>query len=219
MKLYTYWRSSASYRVRIALALKGLNVDHVPVHLLSEGGEQFGADYRTLNPQARVPTLLLDDDTALIQSNAIIEYLEEVWPDPPLLPRDPVARARARSVAALIGSDIHPLHNLAPLTWLREVLAQPEAEVTAWVRHWIETGLAAVEALIDGHGFALGAEPGLVDLFLVPQTYAAKRFGAGLDGLPKIRRVEALATAHPAFRAAHPDRQSDAPPNAPSNDR
>lgn len=219
MKLYTYWRSSASYRVRIALELKGVEVDHVPVHLLREGGEQFRADYRALNPQARVPTLVLDDGTALTQSSAIVEYLEETWPDPPLLPRDPVARARTRSVAAVIACDIHPLHNLAALDRLRGPLASPEPEVTAWVRHWIGTGLAAIETLIGERGFAFGAEPGLADLFLVPLVYAARRFGADPGGFPNVLRVDALAAAHPAFRAAHPDRQPDAPPDAPSGTR
>ncbi|ACL56196.1 maleylacetoacetate isomerase [Methylobacterium nodulans] len=210
MKLYGYWRSTSSYRLRIALALKGLAVETVPVHLLRDGGEQRRAAYRAINPQGRVPSLVLNGGQVLIQSPAIIEYLEETVPAPPLLPADPVARARVRAVAALIGCDIHPLHNIGPLSLLRQDFGRSEAEVAAWIARWIGDGFAAVEALIDGETYCFGAEPGLADVYLVPQVYAARRFGVPLEPYPKIRRVAVRAEAHPAFRAAHPDAQPDA---------
>ncbi|TGE00613.1 maleylacetoacetate isomerase [Methylobacterium nonmethylotrophicum] len=210
MKLYGYWRSTSSYRLRIALALKGVVPEQVPVHLVRNGGEQRGEAYRRINPQGRVPSLALDDGRVLIQSPAIIEYLEEVYPDPPLLPADPVARARVRGVAAIIGCDIHPLHNVGPLDHLRRDLGRPEEEVGAWIERWIAEGFAAVEALIDGEGYCFGSGPGLADVYLVPQVYAARRFAVPLEPFPKIRRAAALAEAHPAFQAAHPSRQPDA---------
>lgn len=210
MRLYTYWRSTASYRVRIALALKGLSVEQVPVHLVRGGGEQHSPAYRAINPQGRVPTLVLDDGTRLLQSPAILEYLEETYPDPPLLPRDPVTRAQVRAVAAVIGCDIHPVNNSAQLNYLRRELGQDEGAVTAWISRWIQDGFAAVEQLIGTDDFAFGPAPGMADLYLVPQVYSARRFKVPLDAYPRILRVEALAAAHPAFLAAHPSRQPDA---------
>lgn len=208
MELYGYYRSTSSYRVRIALALKGLDYQALPVNLLK--GEQRGSDYLALNPQGRVPALRTDQGDLLLQSPAIIEYLEELQPQPALLPADPVGRARARAVAAIIGCDIHPLHNVSVLNRLRAA-GQDEAQVNAWIGHWIGQGLAAVEQLIGDQGFCLGAEPGLADLYLIPQVYAAERFNIDLGGYPRIRRVVALATEHPAFIVAHPSRQVDTP--------
>ncbi|MBK4999089.1 maleylacetoacetate isomerase [Pseudomonas sp. S31] len=208
MELYGYYRSTSSYRVRIALALKGLDYQALPVNLLK--GEQRGSDYLALNPQGRVPALRTDQGDLLLQSPAIIEYLEELQPQPALLPADPVGRARARAVAAIIGCDIHPLHNVSVLNRLRAA-GQDEAQVNAWIGHWIGQGLAAVEQLIGDQGFCLGAEPGLADLYLIPQVYAAERFNIDLGGYPRIRRVVALAAEHPAFIVAHPSRQVDTP--------
>jgi maleylacetoacetate isomerase len=210
MKLYGYWRSTSSYRLRIALALKGVTPDQVPVHLVRDGGEHRSAAYRRINPQGRVPSLALDDGSVLIQSPAIIEYLEEVFCEPPLLPEDPVARARVRAVAAIIGCDIHPLHNVGPLNHLRRDLGQDEQAVGAWIGRWIAEGFAAIEALIGEEGYCFGAGPGLADVYLVPQVYAARRFGVPLAAFPRIARASALAEAHPAFQAAHPSRQPDA---------
>lgn len=209
MKLHGYWRSSAAYRVRIALALKGIAVEHRFVHLVRDGGEQRSEAFRAINPQMRVPVLELDDGTVLTQSPAIIEYLEESRPEPPLLPFDLVGRAKARAVAATIACDIHPLHNTGPLGHLRREFGRPEEEVTAWIARWMRSGLDAVEALIGDDGFSLGPAPGLADVYLLPQLYAAHRFGVPLDAWPRIRRVEALALEHPAFQAAHPDAQPD----------
>lgn len=209
MDLYTYYRSTASYRVRIALALKGLEARHIPINLAPGVTEQLQPPYRSINPQCRVPALRTDDSTLLIQSPAIIEYLEERYPQFPLLPSEPVERARRRGVAALIGCDIHPLHNVAVLNRLRE-LGLNEQQVQQWIAHWIGEGLRTVEALIGDEGFCFG-EPGLADVYLLPQLYAARRFNVDLSAYPRIARVERLALEHPAFQKAHPDAQADKP--------
>ena len=208
-RLYTYFRSGAAHRVRIALALKGIAHDSVPVHLVRDGGEHRKPAYRALNPQARVPALQLPSGDVLIQSPAILEYLEETVPHPPLLPRDPVARAKVRGVAAIIGCDVHPLNNVAVLNTLRG-LGQDEAAVLAWIARWITDGFAAVEQLIGDDGWCFGPAPGLADVYLVPQLFSARRFRVQLDGFPRIARVAALAAAHPAFIAAAPENQPDA---------
>lgn len=211
MKLYGYWRSTSSYRVRIALNLKGLRAEPVFVHLVRHGGKQHDPDYRRLNPQGRVPTLVLEDGSVITQSPAIIEYIEEIHPLPPLLPSDPVRRAHVRAVAAIIACDIHPLHNVGPLTHLRKTLQHEEPEVSGWIAEWIGQGLAAVEALIeDGDGYCFGPGPGLADVYLIPQLYAARRFNVPLGAYPRILRVEALAADNDAFREAHPSVQPDA---------
>lgn len=207
MDLYTYYRSTSSYRVRIALALKGLDARHLPVNLLQ--GEHRQDAYRAINPQGRVPALRTDEGELLVQSPAIIEYLEERFPEPALLPADPLQRAHQRGVAALIGCDIHPLHNVAVLNRLRG-LGIDEEGVNQWIAHWIGEGLAAVEALIGDDGFCFG-QPGLADVYLLPQLYAARRFNVDLAAFPRILRVERLALEHPAFRQAHPDAQADKP--------
>lgn len=214
MELYDYWRSTSSYRLRIAMGLKGLRADRRPVHLVRGGGEHLGPAYRAINPQGRVPSLVLDDGSVLTQSPAIIEYLEERYPEPPLLPADAVARAKVRAVAAIIGCDIHPLHNSGPLSVLRRDFGRTDQEVNGWIGRWIGDGFAAVEALIGAEGFCFGPVPGLADVYLLPQLYAARRFGVQLDAFPRIRRVEALALEHPAFQDAHPTKQPDAEPPA-----
>ncbi len=209
MDLYTYYRSTSSYRVRIALALKGLEARHIPVNLIQDGGQQHSPEYKALNPQGRVPSLRTDDGQVLTQSPAIIEYLEERHPQPALLPQGLEARASQRAVAAIISCDIHPLHNVAVLNRLRGLNVE-EAEVMNWIRHWIAEGFSAVEALIGNEGFCFG-EPGLADVYLLPQVYAARRFELDLSHYPKIARVEGLALEHPAFIQAHPDQQADKP--------
>ncbi|MDT4832250.1 Maleylpyruvate isomerase [compost metagenome] len=209
MDLYTYYRSTSSYRVRIALALKGLEARQIPVNLIQDGGQQHKPEYKAINPQGRVPSLRTDEGQVLTQSPAIIEYLEERHPQPALLPQGLEERARQRAVAAIIGCDIHPLHNVAVLNRLRG-LEIGEADVTGWIRHWIAEGFDAVEALIGDEGFCFG-EPGLADVYLLPQVYAARRFELDLSNYPKIARVERLALQHPAFIQAHPDQQADKP--------
>ncbi|MCO7578055.1 MULTISPECIES: maleylacetoacetate isomerase [Pseudomonas chlororaphis group] len=211
MQLYTYYRSTASYRVRIALALKGLEFQAIPVNLLvPKGGANRQPEYLEINPQGRVPALRTDDGDLLIQSLAIIEYLEERYPQVPLLSKDLVSRAQERAVAAIIGCDIHPLHNSSTQNLLRE-WGHEEEQLLVWIDHWISQGLAALEQLIGDHGFCFGDEPGLADVFLIPQLYAAERFKVSLDDYPRILRVAALAAAHPAFQAAHPANQPDTP--------
>jgi maleylacetoacetate isomerase len=207
--LFTYYRSTSSYRVRIALALKGLTVEAIAINLIRDGGEHRTPDYRAIHPQGRVPALRLDGGEVIIQSPAIIEYLEERHPVPALLPDALLARARHRQVAALIGCDIHPLHNVAVLNRLRS-MGYAEDDVASWIGHWIGEGFAAVEALIGADEFCFGAV-GLADVYLVPQVYAARRFKVDMSAYPRICRVEALALGHPAFQAAHPDAQSDKP--------
>lgn len=208
MELFTYFRSTSSYRVRIALALKGLDYQARPVNLLK--GEHRAADYLALNPQGRVPALRTDSGELLVQSPAIIEYLEERFPDTPLLPQGEDARAQVRGVAAIIGCDVHPLHNVSVLNQLRQ-LGHDETQVNQWIAHWIGQGLAAVEQLIGDRGFCFGGTPGLADVYLMPQLYAAERFNVDLDDYPRIRRVAALAGQHPAFVKAHPANQPDTP--------
>ncbi|AVB15503.1 MULTISPECIES: maleylacetoacetate isomerase [Pseudomonas syringae group] len=210
MDLFTYYRSTSSYRVRIALALKGLDYAAIPVNLLLDGGEQRTPGYKAVNPQGRVPALRLDDGVVITQSLAIIEYLEECYPQPALLAQDAVLRARQRAVAALVGCDIHPLHNVSVLNRLRG-LGHDEPAILSWIEHWIGEGLQAVEQLIEKDGFCFGTSPGLADIYLLPQLYAAHRYNVQLSAYPRILRVERLAMQHPAFQQAHPDAQSDKP--------
>jgi maleylacetoacetate isomerase len=209
MQLYTYFRSSASWRVRIALALKNLSPAHVAIHLTRNGGEQKLPAFRQKNPLGVVPVLELDDGTLLTQSLAIIEWLEETHPDPPLLPADPVARAKVRAFALAIACDIHPLNNLRVLA----CIGQDQAARDTWYRHWIAEGLTALEALLADAGpgpFCFGVTPCLADACLVPQVFNARRFNCPLDGYPRLLSAEAAALALPAFRNTAPDRQADA---------
>ncbi|VVM79785.1 Maleylpyruvate isomerase [Pseudomonas fluorescens] len=211
MQLYTYYRSTSSYRVRIALALKGLDVAALPINLIApSGGEHRQAAYLAINPQGRVPVLRTEEGELLIQSPAIIEYLEERYPQVPLLSRDLAARARERGIAAVIGCDVHPLHNVSVLNKLRQ-WGHDEPQVVEWIGNWVSQGLATVEQLIGDKGYCFGAEPGLADVYLIPQLYAAERFAISLEAYPRIRRVAALAAVHPAFIKAHPANQPDTP--------
>ena len=207
MKLYTFFRSSASYRVRIAMNLKGLAYEAAFISLPKN--EQRQPDYLKVNPQGRVPTLDMDG-TVLIQSPAILEYLEEVYPEPCLLPRDPVARAKIRAVSAMIGCDIHPLNNSGTLAYLKSKMGQDEAAVNAWYAHWVVEGFRAVEQLIEPGPFVAGDKPTLADIYLVPQVYNARRFKVPLDEFPKIAAADAACAKIEAFAAASPERQPDA---------
>ena len=195
--------------MRIALALKGIAYESAPVHLVRGGGEHLQPGFRKINPQARVPVLQLADGTTLIQSGAILEYLEETVPEPALLPADPVARAKARAVAGVIGSDIHPLNNVAALNALRRAGLNEEA-VSAWIAQWITRGFEAIEALIGSDGWCFGAAPTFADLYLAPQLFSARRFQVNVEPFARIRRVAALIETHPAFIAAAPENQPDA---------
>ena len=213
LRLYGYWRSSAAYRVRIALGLKGLAYEHVTVHLVRDGGEQRTAEYRRINPQGRVPSLE-HDGRVLTQSLAIIEYLEEIWPEPALLPAGAAARARVRALAQLIACDIHPLNNLRVLQYLSRTLGQNEASPDDWYRHWISDGFAALETLLaqstETGRYCHGDVPGLADACLVPQVYNARRYQCDLAAFPTILRIDQACNALPAFDLARPERQPDA---------
>ncbi|KQQ31906.1 maleylacetoacetate isomerase [Duganella sp. Leaf126] len=214
MKLYTYFRSSAAYRVRIALALKGIAYEAVPVHLLRDGGEQLGDNYRAVNPSALLPTLEDDNGVVIGQSLAILEYLEETRPTPPLLPPDAAGRARVRALALTLVADSHPLSNLRVLKYVKGELGQGEDAKLAWQRHWLHEGLATFEALLTrdaGTGrYCHGATPTLADCCLVPQLFNARRFGLDLTGFPTLVRIDAACAELPAFQAAQPARQPDA---------
>lgn len=214
IKLYGYWRSSAAYRVRIALNLKGLDYEQVPVHLIRDGGEQHAPDYALTHPQKLVP-VLQHGERKVRQSLAIMEYLEELWPDPPLLPLAARDRARVRALALLIACDIHPLNNLRVLQYLEREWNAPQPERDEWVRHWIAEGFRAFEAMLvedlSRGAFCEGESPGIADCCLIPQVYNARRFGVDLEPFPTIRRIEAECLALPAFDAARPERQPDAP--------
>lgn len=209
--LYSYWRSSASYRVRLALELKGLAHELRPVHLVRDGGEQHDADYRALNPQALVPTLV-HGEVVLGQSLAIIEYLEECFPARPLLHGPPAQRARARMIAQAIACDIHPLNNLRVLGYLVEIGGFDDARRMAWYRHWTETGLTAVEQILRGQDsrYCCGEEPGLADCCLLPQVYNARRFNCSLDGLERVLAICDQLEQQPGLQAAAPENQPDA---------
>ncbi len=209
MILHGYWRSGTSYRTRIALNLKGLTYEQAGVDLRT--GDQKSEAFLALNPQGLVPALEADG-AVLTQSPAILEWLEEAHPEPPLLPADLAARAQVRAMAALVACDIHPLNNLRVLKALRETFGADQAVTDAWAGRWITAGFEALEALIGRHGegWCFGGAPTLADCCLIPQIYSARRFNTPLDAFPRILAIEEKAASHPAFMAAHPDHQPDA---------
>lgn len=211
--LHSYFRSSASYRVRIALNLKGLPYTYVPVHLLKDGGQQHTADYQRMNPARLVPTLV-DDGHALGQSLAIMEYLEETHPEPALMPRDALGRARVRALAQSIACEIHPLNNLRVLQYLDNDLKVDESTKANWYRHWITLGFTAMETMLAGDSatgsFCHGNTPGLADCCLIPQIANSRRYDTPLDAFPTIRRIEQACLALDAFAKAAPQVQPDA---------
>jgi len=210
--LYSYWRSSSAYRVRIALNLKGIQYRQKFVHLVKEGGEQHKTEYREVNPLGLVPALVHEDQT-IVQSMAICEYLEETFTDIPLLPANPTARARVRTIAQSITSEIQPLNNLAVINYLKTEMSQDSGAVKSWYRHWIERGFAAVETWLSTPASGLychGDRPTLADCFLVPQVYNAERFSCDLEPYPNLRRITEQCRGLSAFQKAAPENQADA---------
>lgn len=215
LTLYGYWRSSSSYRVRAALELKGLVYRQEAVHLLDDGGHQHREGFRALNPMRQVPTLIVEQDgqRTIVQSVAICELLEELFPSHPLLPSDPWARAQVRALVEIVNSGIQPIANLAVLKYLSRELGQDEAARNAWIVHWIGLGFDGLERMLERSAgrFAVGDAPTLADCFIVPQVYNARRYAVDLAPYPTIARVEESCLALSAFQRASPERQPDAP--------
>ena len=212
LKLYDFWRSSAAYRVRIGLNLKGLAYEAVPVNIAPGADEHLAPAYRGKNPQARIPALETEAGV-LTQSLAILDWLDEAYPDPPFLPADPWARARARAFALTVACDIHPLNNTSVLGRLKAQFGADEAAIGEWYRHWIALGFEALEAQLKPRPhtqFAFGDTPTLADICLVPQCYNARRFKLDVARFPRLAAIDEAARAHPAFEKAAPENQKDA---------
>jgi maleylpyruvate isomerase len=212
--LYDFWRSSAAYRVRIGLHLKGVAYESAPISLAPQKLEQFSEFFRAKNPQARVPALE-SEMGVLTQSLAILDYLDETYPDNPFLPGDPWARARIRAFALTIACDVHPLNNSGVLEYLRTQFGADGKAVAAWIGHWITLGFASLEEMLargPEHAYTFGDAPTLADICLVPQIYNARRFRVPLDAFPRLVAIDARAREHSAFAAAAPERQKDAEP-------
>jgi len=210
MKLYSHWRSSASYRVRIALNLKARTYEQVTLDLAKSHAAQHRPEYRRVNPQGVVPSLELDDGTILMQSMAIIEYLEEAWPEPPLLPESIADRTLVRALSQIVCADMHPLHTTRLIDYLGEPLALNQVSIDRWIAYWTTMGLRAIEGLIGNEGYCVGEAVTMADVFLVPEVYAARRFKVDLEPFEKIRRIEERCNELKAFQLAHPSRQPDA---------
>lgn len=213
IKLYSYWRSSAAYRVRIALNIKNIAHEIIPIHLVKDGGEQHKKDYRQLNPQGLVPTLI-DGDITLTQSFSILEYLEEKIPSPAILPNNLHDRAFARQLAQIITSDTHPLNNLRVLQYLTDTLEISESQKNTWYRHWITEGLSSVEALLavcrTSGPYCLGEQLSIADICLIPQLYNAHRYKIPLDDWPLLAQIETHCLQLDEFITAQPEKQVDA---------
>ncbi len=212
LKLYDYWRSSAAYRVRVGLNLKSVAYESIPVNIAPGKDEQLAANFRSKNPQMRVPALETERGL-LTQSLAILDWLDVTYPDPPFLPADPWAAAHARAFALTIATDIHPLNNLAPLAYLRSNFGADEAGVAAWYVHWIKLGFEALETQLSQRratAFAFGDAPTIADICLVPQCANARRFKFDLSAFPRLTAIDERARAHTAFSKAAPENQKDA---------
>lgn len=213
MDLYGYYRSSAAFRVRIALAFKGLDYNNIPINIIPEVSEQKSEAYKAINPQSRVP-FFKDDAVAIGQSPAILEYLEEHYPDPPLLPSSIAEKAEVRQVCALIGCDIHPLNNLAVLSYLKNTLDQDQAAINQWYAHWIIEGFTALEEMVNRQGdhqkVVYGKSVTMADVYLVPQVFNAKRYNVDLSPFPTIERIYTHLITLPAFGQSLPENQPDA---------
>jgi maleylpyruvate isomerase len=210
VKLYSFFRSSAAYRVRIALNLKNIPYEMVAIHLSKDGGANRKPEFKAVNPQMRVPALVDSSGEILIQSLAMIEYLDESFPDPPLLPANAMERAHVRAISQIIACDIHPLNNVAPLRYLKHQLKHEQAEIDAWYHHWVIEGFEAIEAMIEPSPYTCGARVTLADLCLVPQVYNARRLKVPLDRFPKIVAADAACLKLAAFDKARPENQPDA---------
>ncbi len=210
MKLYDYFRSSAAYRVRIAINLKGLEVDREYVHLTRNGGENLQPAYSAVNPQNLLPALEVGKGAVLTQSLAILEYLEEAYPHPSLLPSNRLERAKVRAVCLAIACDIHPINNLRVLKYLKRICGLGQPVVDAWYRHWIVQGFNGIEKLVGDSGYCFGRKPTLADVCLIPQVFNARRFDVNLRSYPRISRIEEVCGATEAFASAHPKVQADA---------
>ena len=210
MKLYGYWRSSASYRVRIALALKGVEVEHIPVNLRT--GEQGQGEHVARNPQGYLPVLELQDGTQLTQSLAIIDYIDATFPKPALMPRDAVMRSKMLGSSLIIATDIHPIQNLSVLKYIRAEHGQDDEGVKTWCAHWISKGFKAIEQIAQSYDtpYLMTDAPGFFECCLIPQVYNARRFGVDMDSFPKLKAIDAACNALPAFIKAAPEHQKDA---------
>ena len=213
MQLYSYWRSSAAYRVRIALNLKGLDYEVIPVHLLKDGGEQLQAEYRSINPQGLIPALI-DGDVSLGQSLAIMDYLETKYPEPAIYPKTPEERAFTQQFALAVACDIHPLNNLRVLKYIKRTLKLDDEAKNVWIHHWITNGFTALEKLLNDRNwqgpYCVGGQVTIADACLIPQIYNARRFEIPMDHFPTLVSIEQACMELEAFRRAAPENQTDA---------